>query len=235
MLRVAVVEDDQRYAAQIAGYLERFAEENQLEIRTVRFQDGMEIAEEYKPVYDIIFLDIEMPLLDGMSTAERIRQMDPDVLLIFITNLAQYAIRGYGVNALDYVLKPVSYAAFAMKLQKARRILAGRETRYVLLTDEQESRKIPVSNIRYIEVANHQLIYHTTEGDFCQFGTLRKLENELGDGFARCNHCYLVNLGYVDGTREDCVLLGADTLKISRAKKKQFMQMLSDYCRFRGR
>lgn len=235
MLRIAVVEDDQNYAMQIVGYLERFAGENQSDIRIQRFQDGMEIAEDYKPVYDIIFLDIEMPLLDGMSTAERIRQQDPDVLMIFITNLAQYAIRGYGVNALDYVLKPVNYAAFAMKLQKACRILSKRETRYVILTDEQEIRKVPVSNIRYIEVADHQLIYHTVEGDFYEFGTLRKLESELGDSFARCNHCYLVNLAYVDGTKEDCILVGKDTLKISRAKKKQFMQMLSDYCRFGGR
>lgn len=235
MIHIAVVEDDQYYADQIKGYLDRFAQENKMDIRTQCFCNGMEIAEGYTPVYDIIFLDIEMPLLDGMSAAEHIRQKDPDVILVFITNLAQYAIRGYGVNALDYVLKPIGYAAFAMKLQKACRILAGRETRYVLLTDEQESRKISVSNIRYIEVANHQLIYHTTEGDFFQFGTLRKLEDELGDSFARCNHCYLINLAYVDGTREDFVLLGGDTLKISRAKKKQFMQMLSDYCRFGGR
>lgn len=235
MIHIAVVEDDQNYADQIKGYLDRFAQENKMDIRTQCFCNGMEIAEGYTPVYDIIFLDIEMPLLDGMSAAEHIRQKDPDVILVFITNLAQYAIRGYSVNALDYVLKPIGYAAFAMKLQKACRILAGRETRYVLLTDEQESRKISVSNIRYIEVADHQLIYHTTEGDFFQFGTLRKLEDELGDSFARCNHCYLINLAYVDGTREDCVLLGADTLKISRAKKKQFMQMLSDYCRFGGR
>ena len=135
MIHIAVVEDDQNYADQIMSYLDRFAQENQLDIRTQCFRDGMEIAEGYTPVYDVILLDIEMPLLDGMSTAEHIRQKDPDVILIFITNLAQYAIRGYSVNALDYVLKPVGYAAFAMKLQKACRILAGRETRYVLLTD----------------------------------------------------------------------------------------------------
>ncbi len=64
---------------------------------------------------------------------------------------------------------------------------------------------------------------------------MRTLEGNLGEGFARCNHCYLVNLSYVDGVKVDSVLLGADALKISRAKKKQFMQMLSDYCRFGGR
>lgn len=235
MLHIAVVEDDESYAAQIAGYLERFAQENQLDIRVQHFRDGMEIAEGYKPVYDIIFLDIEMPLLDGMSTAEQIRKSDSDVLLIFITNLAQYAIRGYSVEALDYVLKPIGYAAFALKIQKAYRILEKREMRFVILADGEETRKIPVSSIRYVEVADHQLVYHTVDGDFCEFGTLRKLETEWGDGFARCNHCYLINLGYVDGIKEDCVLLGKERLKISRAKKKQFMQKLSDYCRFGGR
>lgn len=235
MLHIAVVEDDESYAAQIAGYLERFAQENQLDIRVRHFRDGMEIAEGYKPVYDIIFLDIEMPLLDGMSAAEQIRKSDPDVLLIFITNLAQYAIRGYSVEALDYVLKPIGYAAFALKMQKAYRILEKREMRFVILADGEETRKIPVSSIRYVEVADHQLVYHTVDGDFCEFGTLRKLEAEWGDSFARCNHCYLINLGYVDGVKEDCVLLGKGRLKISRAKKKQFMQKLSDYCRFGGR
>lgn len=235
MLHVAVVEDDQKYTAQIVGYLDRFAQENQVDIQSHCFQDGMQIVTKYKPVYDIIFLDIDMPLLDGMAAAEQIRQMDSAVLLIFITNLAQYAIRGYDVDALDYVLKPVGYATFAMKLQKACRILSGREMRYVLLADGQESKKVPMSNVRYIEVANHQLLYHTTEGDFFQFGTLRRLEEELGSSFARCNRCYLVNLSHVDGVKQDCVLLGTESLKISRARKRQFMQMLTDYCRFGGR
>lgn len=64
------------------------------------FTDGVEILEDYRPVYDIIFLDVKMQHLDGMETARRIRELDSDVLLIFITNMAQYAIKGYAVGAL---------------------------------------------------------------------------------------------------------------------------------------
>ena len=60
-----------------------------------------------------------MPRLGGMPTAERIRQLDPEVVLIFVTNMAQYAIRGYEVDALDFVLKPVSYYQFSTKLERA--------------------------------------------------------------------------------------------------------------------
>ena len=79
----------------------------------------MDILENYRPVYDIVFLDVEMKHLDGMETARRIRALDADVVLIFITNMAQYAIKGYAVGALDYVLKPVPYFAFSQQLQKA--------------------------------------------------------------------------------------------------------------------
>ena len=235
MLKIAIVEDDKFCSEQISDYVKRFSEENQTPVQVTLYHDGMDIADGYKPIYDLIFLDIEMPLLDGMTAAERIRELDPEVLLIFITNLAQYAIRGYSVNALDYILKPVKYAAFAMKLQKARRILEKRESRSLLLSADGVSRKVPVSAIRYVEVLNHQLVYHTEEGDFREFKSLRQLESELGEGFARCNHCYLVNLRYVDGVKDDDVLIGTEKLKISRTRKQRFMRTLSDFCRFGGR
>ncbi len=88
-------------------YVRRYTRQYGTEFEVTVFADGVDILEDYRAVYDIIFLDVEMKHLDGMTTAERIRQMDADVILIFITNMAQYAIKGYAVGALDYVLKPV--------------------------------------------------------------------------------------------------------------------------------
>ncbi len=235
MIKIAIVEDDLLYANQLKQFLDRYMEENNLEIKAVHYQDGMDIVENYTPVWDIILLDIEMPLLDGMSSAERIRKIDSSVILIFITNMAQYAIRGYAVDALDYVLKPINYYAFSLKLRKACRILEERSSMSVILTSNGASRKIPIADIRFIEVEDHQLVYHTAQGDFREFGSLKKAEEGLGQGFARCNHCYLVNLRYVEGVKNDCVIIGNQELKISRAKKKEFMQQLSDYYRFGGR
>lgn len=180
MLRVAIVEDDAGYANQLTEFLDRYGTENGKEIHSTIFRDGLDIVEDYQPAWDIILLDIEMPLLDGMSAAER-------------------------------------------------------STASLMIHTEGGTRKLLVSSIRYIEVADHRLIYHSTEGDFEMFGSLKELEATLGKDFARCNHCYLVHLKYVDGIQADNVILGQDTLKISRTKKKEFVQRVSDYYRFGGR
>ena len=124
MIRVAIVEDEAAVRDQLMGYVQRYMRQYDAQIEVTMFTDGVEILEEYRPVYDIIFLDVEMQHLDGMETASRIRALDSDVLLIFITNMAQYAIKGYAVGALDYVLKPVPYFAFSQQLQKAAGQLA---------------------------------------------------------------------------------------------------------------
>lgn len=235
MLHVAIVEDDLACANKLVQFLERYGKENGKDIRSTVFHDGLDIVENYAPVWDIILLDIEMPLMDGMTAAERIRTLDTTVILIFITNMAQYAIKGYEVDAMDFVLKPVNYYAFNMKLQKACRVLAERSTAYVMVPANSGTRKLLLSLIRYIEVADHRLIYHSTEGIFEMFGSLKEVEATLGKDFARCNHCYLVNLKYVDGIQADNVILGQDTLKISRTKKKEFVQRVSDYYRYGGR
>lgn len=233
MFRFAIVEDDDACADQLQKHLTQFAEENSVEIRTDRFYDGLNFVEDYKAHWDLIFMDIEMPLLDGMSAAQRIREVDDSVLLIFITNLAQYAIQGYEVRALDYVLKPVNYYAFAMKMRKVIRILDQRTTQAVIVMDEEgNSRRVSLSEIQYIEVIGHQLIYHRSGEAFHSFGTMKKLEEEYGKDFARCNNCYLVNLRYVDGFSGNDVIVGGERLQISRAKKKDFQQRVSDYFRY---
>jgi len=233
MFRFAIVEDDDTCAEQLQKYLAQYAGENALEIRTDRFYDGLNFAEDYKARWDLIFMDIEMPLLDGMSAARRIREKDDSVLLIFITNMAQYAIQGYEVRALDYILKPVNYYAFAMKLRKVIRILDQRITKAAIVMDaEGNSRRIALSEVRYIEVLDHQLIYHRSDDTFHTFGSLKKTEQEYGKDFARCNNCYLVNLRYVDGFSGNDVIVAGKPLPVSRARKKDFQQRVADYYRF---
>ena len=119
MAKIAVVEDNAAVRQELCGFIAQYAQESGQLLEVTPFADGSQIVEPYRPGFDIIFLDIEMPTLGGMPTAERIRLLDPDVVLIFVTNMAQYAIRGYEVDALDFVLKPVSYYQFSTKLDRA--------------------------------------------------------------------------------------------------------------------
>lgn len=117
--KVAVVDDDVRESATLKKYLSDYAEEEGVEINVSAYSDGAAFLDGFKSVFDIVFMDIDMPNLDGLNAARKLRETDGDVVLIFVTNLAQYAIKGYEVNALDYLLKPLSYATFRLRMMKA--------------------------------------------------------------------------------------------------------------------
>ena len=116
MLRVAIAEDNPKDRERLQSFLKQYETEKNTQIEIAEYTDGSKLLEQYRPCYDVIFLDVEMPEMDGMKAAEKIREMDEEVILIFITNMAKYAIRGYQVQALDYVLKPVKYEAFSVKM-----------------------------------------------------------------------------------------------------------------------
>ncbi len=237
-MRIAIVEDEKEFAKQLIDDLQQYGQETGLTMDVRWFTDGAQIIGNYRPEWDLILLDIDMPTMDGITTARAIRKQDTGVLLMFVTNLAQYAIKGYEVEAVDYVLKPINYQALKMKMNKVMRIYRNTQDAYVMLKKDGETMRIPLSHIYYIEVSGHRMIYHTSEGDIEKSGdkTLTVLEEELQEsGFARCNSCYLVNLRFVEGMNEQEVTVGADHLAISRGKKKSFSQELLQYAKGNGK
>ena len=230
MTRIAIVEDEAAIQEQLTGYVQRYTRQYGTPFEVTVFGSGVEILEDYRPVYDIIFLDVEMPHLDGMETARRIRAMDSDVLLIFITNMAQYAIKGYAVGALDYVLKPVPYFAFSQQLQKAVNQLARRVRHYLAVPVDGGLRRLDAATVYYIESEGHRIHFYTEDGEFSAPGALKALEEKLASQpFARCNSGYLVNLAQVSGVQQNTVLVGPYELQISRPKRKAFLAALTDY------
>lgn len=230
MIRVAIVEDEAEIREQLMGYVQRYTRQYGTAFEVKTFADGLEILEDYRPAYDLILLDIEMKHLDGMETARRIRELDPDVMLVFITNMAQYAIKGYAVGALDYVLKPVPYFAFSQQLQKVEAQLRRRTRHYLAVPVEGGLQRLDTSRIYYIESEGHRVHFYTEEGDFVAPGALKALEEKLADRpFARCNSGYLVNLAQVRAVQQNTVEVGPYELQVSRPKRKSFLAALTDY------
>lgn len=231
-MRIAIVEDNPENAQLLQNYLTRFGQEANIEITSRIYADGMDFMTPYLHNWDLILLDIEMPLMDGLTVARRIRNVDNDVLIMFITHMAQYAIAGYEVNALDYVLKPVNYIALNMKLKRAQNLIEARQTRYIVVQNGETCRKVSLNTIRYVEVFNHTLYFHTTDNDISSTGskTIKLLEEELTPyGFFRCHQGYLVNLHYVSSFTKTQVSLGTEELPISRNRRKVFLQALMTY------
>ena len=236
MISIAIVEDEDSCAKQMEEYLARYADESGEVFETVRFCDGDEILEKYRAQYDIILMDVQMKFMDGMTAAEEIRKVDPEVVIIFITNMAQYAIRGYAVDALDYVLKPVSYFAFSQRLDRAIGRMKRRARRYMTIAIRGGARKLDISRILYVESQGHNLVFVTDGEEHTTTGTIREVEEKLESfGFFRCNKGCLVNLEHVDGVRDGCVLIHGEQLIISRTRKSAFLEALTNYVSGVGR
>ena len=209
MLKIAVVDDEKVYIDQIQEYIRQYSAEKKREIQTETFCDGSALLENYSPRFDIILLDIEMGKLNGMET---------------------YAINGYDVGALDYVLKPINYYTFSVRLDRAVSRVKKRQPEEILLNLPDGIKRLKVDRIHYVEVQNRMLHYHTEDGVFVVRGTLQGAEETLKEShFVRCNHWYLVNLQYVSEIRRNIVIVAGDELEISRRNKTAFLSELTDY------
>ena len=207
-IRIGVVEDDPASCQLVLDYLNRYQQENGEQFTVSVFDDGARIVEKYTPVYDILLLDIEMSEMDGMAAARRIRERDDKVVIVFITAAPQYAISGYKVRALSYLLKPLPWFAFSQELKKSIDMVRRNGDDSML-----------------IETGN------TLEGKLSINGTLKDMEAKLADHhFFRSNSCYLVNLKHVTGVADqDCIMSNGEQLRVSRPRKKAFMAALTDY------
>ena len=230
LLKIAIVEDEPAAIELLKEHLSHFKSEHDLSYDVQVFRDGAAFLDGYAPIYDIVFMDIEMPNLTGTETAQRLRKIDPAVALIFVTNMAQYAINGYEVDAVDYVLKPVSYYRFASLLQKTLRRLETERDQQIAVQTPEGMRRLYLSEIAWVSVEDHLLLYHTSRGVVESWGTLTAVERNLPQKlFARCGKSCIVNLKHVNAIVGDKVLLQSQELPISRGRKKEFLAALNTY------
>lgn len=229
MFRIAVAEDEHEYWQQLQAHLRRYGQEYEVSLDVVHFSSGRQLVEAEQQ-FDIILLDIMMPDMNGMDAAELIRLRDEQVVLMFITQMAQYAIRGYSVGALDFVLKPVSYDTFAMKFTRAISRVRSREGAQITLLLPGGMKRMQSRDIYYVEIQNHMLHYYTAFGEYVLRGTMSAAEKELAPHhFAKCNHWYLVNLAHVTEINKDTVTVADHQLEISRRNRSSFLSAVTNY------
>lgn len=230
MVRIAIVEDEKQCVEQLLSYLRQYERESGHAFDITAYSDGDGLVSKYKAQFDMILMDVKMKFMDGMSAAEEIRKVDSEVVIIFITNMAQYAIRGYEVDAMDYILKPVSYFAFSQRLGRALDRMKKRETKMIALNTRNGVMRLDLADMYYIESQGHTMIAHTSSGIHEFSGTMKEIESSLaGQNFFRGNKGYLINLAHVDSVRDSCALVHGEELLLSRARRKEFMEALTAY------
>lgn len=230
MLTVAIVEDDVRSAQLLMKYVERYGQERQEQMKALHYGNGLEFISEYKAECDIVLMDIEMPHMNGLETAAKLRIMDAQIPLIFITNMAQYAINGYEVQALDFMVKPVEYFNFSLKLDRAVRICKENVTSYIYIPNENGMIKMDSSELMYVESEKHYLYLHTRTDCYKLRSTMQEFVDKIPkEKFACCNKSFCVNMEYVMKFSTKTVTVCGMEIGISRNYKQEFLNQMTTY------
>lgn len=233
MLRIAIVEDEAEASAQLESAVKQYSAEYNVPVQVHIFSSAITFLDKYAGELDLIFMDIMMPMLNGMDAAHVLREKDSKVMLVFVTSMTQYAIQGYEVSAADFIVKPVKYPQFKLKFTRLLDRLQAdprkKQPDIMIKTDNGIVRVLP-RNITYVEVRAHHCIYHTRNGDYRQYQTMKSVAEILEPvGFAKCNNYLLLNLSQVTRVSGMSVYIAGEELPISHPRKNEFISKFSAY------
>ena len=244
-MNIAVCDDEEN----IRIYIKKLIQMQDADCRIMEFSSGRELLQfwqrEGREQIDILFLDISMDDTDGMEAAEQIRKWKEDrneamwgslPLLIFVTGYPEYMPRAFSVNAFQYLVKPIDEKefedVFAQAVREYHYLEAKKNTepRKILVRDGNETRKILVNDIYYIESNNRKIIIFMQDEKIECYGKIGRLENELKKGFFRIHKGYLVNMKYVERySRTEVRMKNGSSLFISKYKYQDFIRAYLDY------
>ncbi|MCD8308180.1 MAG: LytTR family DNA-binding domain-containing protein [Clostridia bacterium] len=229
MDRIAIVEDEISCANMLQNYLSQYNETNRMNVQADVFSSTIDFLSDYDGSYFAVFMDIDMPMMNGMDAARKLRVLDQTVSIIFTTKLANYALNGYEVGALDFIVKPVSYFNFVSKLERAMTVRDLRTDFPIIISMKDRKEIVKMSELYYVEGDGHFVVYHTAKGALRVRKTMNEVEQELKGSVASCGKSYLVNLAQVQTVTGNTVIVHGESIPISHAKEKDFMRALTLY------
>lgn len=231
-MKIAVCDDDKKFCEQVRGFLQ------EVDCIVSTFYDGEALVSMYTDSnhpFEMIFLDMEMPLLNGLSTAEEIRRIDPSVLIIYITRYSQYALAAYDTHPFHYLLKPLEKQEFLRVFNNAAKELEQTTSAPKLLICTREKRFfLPLDQVVYIERVQRKVAVHTEQEVYEYYDSLTNLENRLGShGFLRIFDSILVNLdkiAYFHRSNLTVTMTSGSALPVSRRRWRK----IDDYLKQEG-
>ena len=231
MLRILIVEDTPAEADALRSLIARYGAIHEEHFAVEVMSSALEFDAKH-PHADLIFMDIDMPGMNGMEAAEALRERDGETLLIFVTNLAQYAVHGYAVDALDFIVKPVKQDDFNLRMDRAMRQLRKREGSSVRLPTADGMRVVPVRDIVYVDILRHDLYFHVAglSEPLRIRGSIKAAAEELGSSFVRISSSCLANMQQIRLIRQGSVVMGTgEELFFSSGCRKEALDTLSRF------
>lgn len=233
MLHIAICDDEADFVKHLTTLIQQYAAETGEEIKITPYCDGMELIERYDTTLDLIFLDIQMRLVNGLRAAGRIRQMDEKVSIIFLTTLTGYGLEGYKYQADNYIIKPIRYVRLKAEMDGWMKKHRKQDSPYIAIINDTGKYKVFLNSLRYVETFNRNLLLHTEQENIICYKSMKEMARELAEkGFARCHTSYIVNLYYVkkiENKSLELELITGEKLPVSQPRRREFMERLTEY------
>lgn len=232
MFKIAIVEDNDDDRNNLLSKIKKYEEEFGVKFDIVTFNNGFNFMDKFLPIFQLVFLDINMPGINGMDAAGQIRKVDEKVAICFTTSLAQYAIKGYEVSAIDFILKPVEYSRVRNVIGKTYKGFENGNDNQILVKTSNSFSMVSLDDIEYIVADDHIIIYHTVSKEYESWDTLKNVESKLpSNRFYRLSRSVILNLDYTKGVSRsgDVVMKSGATFQIPRGKKASFIQAVSEH------
>ena len=227
-MRIAVCDDEELFRIEFKSVLDKVLINAEYDIDT--FSGGSSLYEAFlKNPFDLVFLDIEMPGIDGITLAKRLRAVSENVQIVFLTSHIEYALEGYEVNALRYLVKPVDMN----KLSEVLKYIQDKKnnSRQIMIKQEGEDIVIDISDIIYMESMDKNVRIVTSKNEYITRYNISDYEEELkSSGFFRIHRGYLISLSKVKKiVKNDVVMDGDISLPVSRSNIKALKDALYAY------
>ncbi|MBZ6527262.1 response regulator transcription factor [Aerococcaceae bacterium DSM 111021] len=231
-MNIAIVEDNKQAQEKLKSYIHKAAEDHDQYVNVTTYDDGLIFVDQFANEFDIIYFDVEMQYMDGMTAATKIREKDSEVLIVFVTNHAQVAIQGYSVEATDFLLKPLSQFTFEEHFKKIMKKFASQNKveSSIVLKISGTMKRINQSVIKYIQSQGHYIDFITIDNEYTIIDTMKNTEERLDPQlFNRCSNSFIVNFNFIDKVEKNTIYIGEETIQISRSKKKEFMERFTAF------
>lgn len=228
---IAVCDDEMEYCNQVEAFLWQLGNELGISIQCDKYISGEEFLKSRFNQYQIAFLDINIQNENGIEIAEKIREVNQTMEIIFLTAYIQYALEGYRVKAYRFLLKPIAYEEFVFQLKELLLRLNDYERNHLKLVSYGQKYELKIEEIYYIEVMNHELTYHCVRGEVSINGNMKQIQERLSQCyFARIHSAYLVNMRQIEKVKnKEVILKNGRSLPLARTKQDEFRQKYLEF------
>lgn len=228
-MKIAIVEDNAVDSEILEELLSKFFLQENINFELFIYTSGEDLLVDWPSDFDIVFLDIHMEKMNGIEAAARIRETNERVVIIFVTHDPQYSLMGYSVDALDYLIKPITFDLLDRVLSKAVRRLGNLDRTCITIRNNEGYFIVNPMDIQYIELANRKLVIHTSTGSIACLKTMQNMADQLPDTFFRCHSAFLINLNAVESVRGPYAVVAGKMIPVSKHRKQEFFSSLTAF------